>query len=160
MYITRTAVIKMLENYRNLARCKSQLTFEIQNYQSVVTDEDIIDSIMFGQSTDGIVAKGWTSDKTAKTALSYEDYREAITVKDKKDLESDLMATQLAMERIEHYVSLLDVRQAEAIRLTYIEGLTIVQAAEQMVVTVVTVSRNRNVGVTSLTEMLNRIIKK
>ena len=90
MSTTRADVLNMLTNYREPVRQAAQYEFEIQNYKPMATDEDIMDSMLFGQNAGGIAAKGHISNKTEAIALTYNDRVEALNIKELHDLQCDL----------------------------------------------------------------------
>jgi len=157
MSITRTDVLNMLANYRELARQAAQYEFEIQNYQPMATDEDVMDSMLFGQTSGGIVAKGHISNKTEVIALSYNDRVEALNIKELYDLQCDLRAATLQMSRIRHYISLLDKRQSEVLTLIYVNGMLLIEAAEKLGIASKTLRRSRDFAVDRLVEMFQRV---
>jgi len=156
MKINKVYVLHMLESYRDMARQAAQLAFEIQNYLPNATDTDIIDTMTFGQST-GIVSKGRVSNKTEVIALSYSERKEALNIKELRDLQNDLQTVSTQMSRLRYYISLLDKRQAEILTLVYVDGVLPVDAAGQLGFARSTLYRNRDTAIDILTEMLQRI---
>jgi len=145
MKITKTDVVTMLENYGELTRQAAQLEFEIQNYRPVVTSEDIIDTMIFGQNSDGVAVqtKTGSSDKTAGIALSYNERADSLNIKELDTLHDDLYAVTVQTARIRHYISLLDKRQSDILTKIYIEGMTLLDTAEMLGLSRATVQRNR-----------------
>ena len=119
-----------------------------------------MDSMLFGQSTGGIVAKGHISNKTEAIALFYDTRKDALNIKELHDLQCDLRVVTVQMIRIRHYISLLDKRQGEILTLIYIDGLMIIEVMERLSLSPRTVYRNRDNAISELMEMFQRVSVK
>ena len=160
MNITKADVIAMLENYKEWKRRAAQLEFEIQHYRPMATEADIIDMMMFGQTSDGIVSKGHISNKTVNIALSYDERKDELNIKELDALNCDLQTVMLQMARIRHYISLLETKQSDVLTQIYIHNTTLPETAERLNMSLSTVQRNRNNGVNKLCEMFGLVVSE
>jgi len=151
----------MLENYGELTRQAAQLEFEIQHYRPIVTSEDVIDTMTFGQNPNVMAnyTKNRTSDKTADIALSYNERVESLNIKELDTLRDDLHAVTVQMARIRRYISFLKKQQSDVLTKIYIEGIGVLNTAEALGLSRATVHRSRTLGIEKITEMLIRVIK-
>lgn len=97
--LSKNYVMTLLQNYRATKRKIEQLRYELEHPAKVSPDE-MIEAMNFQSAAD-----------EANAALTH-------------DLVSRLVPLEQEINRLEHYVALLEPRQAEVIRLAYFEGHT------------------------------------
>lgn len=144
--------IELLENYRSDTRKMAVLSYEIE-HSPYVSPEEIISSMNFVHG-DGLgVMTGYISDKTAQIALHYQDKANAINHEAVINLVAALEAMKDERERLHHYISLLDERQREVLRLQYMEGNHKEAIAKAIGVAVRTVDKIREKAEAELVRM-------
>ena len=121
-------VITLLQSYRTTKRKIEQLRYELEHPARVSPDE-MIEAMNFQSAAD-----------EANAALTH-------------DLVSRLVPLEQEINRLEHYVALLEPRQAEVIRLAYFEGHTWQQISAKTQITTRTLYKIRNQAVEELAEM-------
>ena len=121
-------VMTLLQNYRATKRKIEQLRYELEHPARVSPDE-MIEAMNFQSAAD-----------EANAALTH-------------DLVSRLVPLEQEINRLEHYVALLEPRQAEVIRLAYFEGHTWQQISAKTQITTRTLYKIRNQAVEELAEM-------
>ena len=121
-------VTSLLQNYRATKRKVEQLRYELE-HPARVTPDEIIEAMNFQSAAD-----------EANAALTH-------------DLVSRLVPLEQKINRLEHYVALLEPRQAEVIRLAYFEGHTWQQISTKTQITTRTLYKIRNQAVEELAEM-------
>ena len=121
-------VTSLLQNYRATKRKVEQLRYELE-HPARVTPDEMIEAMNFQSAAD-----------EANAALTH-------------DLVSRLVPLEQEINRLEHYVALLEPRQAEVIRLAYFEGHTWQQISAKTQITTRTLYKIRNQAVEELAEM-------
>ena len=123
------------------------------DHRAKVSPEDMINALTFGHG-DGIgVVNGHVSNKTLYIALNYQEKLEEANAETTNDLAGKLWLLEEERDRILHYISLLDTRQAEIIRLTFISRKTYGEAADAMGITIRTARRLKAAALEKLCEM-------
>jgi len=156
--LTYEKMIEILKCLKYLRKKILLLEFEINNYQPLVTGEDIIDHMNFNRNltdcerTDPVY-------NTAQIALLYGKETDAINIQHKEELEIELKQLQLEMARIEFYLSLLEEKYGKVLKMLYIEGCTIAKVAEYLDVSDTTVKNLRKSGVNMLIDMYDSVSK-
>ena len=121
-------VLTLLQSYRATKRRIEQLRYELE-HPTRVTPDKIIEAMNFQSAAD-----------EANASLTH-------------DLVSRLVPLEQEISRLEHYVALLEPRQAEVIRLAYFEGHTWQQISTKTQITTRTLYKIRNQAVEELAEM-------
>ena len=148
----RQQVMDLLTNYREDQRKIALLRYELE-HPAHITAEDMIESLAFKHGEGQGSAQGHISNKTMYIALNYRDKLESSNTETIDELALRLTDLERRRQRIEHYVSLLEPRDAAIIRLTYFEGLTNERIAEKLEITTRTVTQHRTKAVRELCEM-------
>lgn len=158
MEYTNKDIISKLESYKDLKRKALQLAFELENYQAEITDDDIIETMMFNNRVDEYVSSGQFFDKTANIAVSYSEKAVNMNIRRRQDLENEYSHISLELRRLEYYISIIEQKYSDILRLLYLEDMTYVSTAAELNISLATVPNNRNKAIEKLTEMYNRIV--
>lgn len=156
-HITKDDILEILKGYRDLKKHVLQLEFELSETTPLVNDEEIIVSMAFNASTNFNGAKKKTG--TDYIALSYAKTADGINIRHKQSLVEELSALMRKKERIEYYISLLDSKQANVLKLLYFDGLTFNETGEKLYISPSTLKSARTSGIRKLVEMYNNIIE-
>ena len=148
----RQQVMDLLTNYRENQRKIALLRYELE-HPAHITAEDMIESLAFRHGEGQGSAQGHISNKTMYIALNYRDKLESSNTETIDELALRLTDLERRQQRIEHYVSLLEPRDAAIIRLTYFEGLTNERIAEKLEITTRTVAMHKTTAIQTLFEM-------
>ena len=149
----KTYVISLLESYRTRERQISLLHYEMK-HSARVTPEEMIDGISLIHSTSiGNGGKGHISNKTMYIALNYQERVGHINAEAANEIAQRLLELEAEQNRIRHYVSLLEKREAEVIRLFYMEQMTMDTMEKEMHLSVKTLRKLKNQAVDALAAM-------
>ena len=116
-------VLSLLQNYRVTKRKIEQLRYELEHPARVSPDE-IIEAMNFAKGDGEGRPSGSVSNKTLYIAMNFQSAADEANAALTHDLVSRLVPLEQEINRLEHYVALLEPRQAEVIRLAYFEGHT------------------------------------
>ena len=153
-------VAEMLINYQDM-KCKaSQLEFELTAFKNLISDSEFIDAMSLASPQGNGVQGGFASDKTANIAISYSSKLNHISAKEEHDLQSELLALTLQMERISHYINLLPISSSAILHKLYIEGFTFNKIAESESLSVSAIKKYRKQGIKALVDMFNFVTKR
>ena len=125
-----------MESYQKREKQIELLHYELVHPIHISADEMIgALALAHGDGTTGR-SGGHASDKTLYIALNYQNRADHMNCDVSEEVVGKLMDLEKTQERLNYYVSLLDVRYQEVIRLSYMEGLTQDEVAERMAVSV------------------------
>lgn len=139
-------------------RRKLQLEFELEHYIDRVTSGDVIDTMTFKSNVGEPISVEHISDITSTLAVTYTDKAKCLNVHEKQELRDELRRTEVEVNRLVHYVSLLDGKQADVVRMRCFEGKTISQVVEILKISESSIKNIFKAAVSTLTEMYNLII--
>lgn len=146
-------VVQLLETYPDRERQISLLHYEMQ-HGACVLSEEMIEAMSFGHG-DGVGgSKGHISNKTMYIALNYQEQMDRMNAEPANEIAQRLLELEAEQDRIRYYVSLLDKREAEVIRLTYFDKISQERIAETLGVVPRTMRRIRKEAILKLAEML------
>lgn len=145
-------VIKLLETYHDRERKIAVLRYDLEHPSEVGVTEQI--EAMNHGSGEGVGhSKGHISNKTLYIALNYEEQAKQLNAESAKEIADELFILERRQKKLLYYISLLEKRQAEVVRMVYMEGVSTKKAAEQHGLTVRTIERIRKDAVDNLAEM-------
>lgn len=148
-------VLRQLEEYGANKRRIDALRYELEQY-SDVTPEEIIDSMNFSHSMDGVrLSMGHTSDKTPYIALNYLNQAAEENRRTKEEILAEYLPVVRKVDRLEHYISLLKSQEAAVIYLTYRDCLKNVDIAKRLKVSVKSVSNIKKRAVAHLCQLFD-----
>lgn len=146
-------VTKLLETYPDRERQIALLHYEMQ-HSTRISPEEVIDSMALGHG-DGVggSGKGRISNKTMYIALNYQDRMDRMNAEAANEIAQRLLELEEEQDRLRHYVSLLEKREADVIRSFYIEGISWEEIAQKIGVALRTVHKIKNRAIDHLAEM-------
>lgn len=146
-------VIKLLETYPNRERQIAILHYEMQ-HGAHVSPEEMIDTMALGHGDSlGGSGKGHVSNKTMYIALNYQEQMERMNAEAAGEIAQRLLELEGEQDRLRYYVSLLEKREAEVIRMAFFEGLDQDNIATSLGVVPRTMRRIKQTALEKLTEM-------
>ena len=142
-------VMSLLENYNDSRKKISILTYELE-HPVVISEDNLIQSLSIPSPSGGGVPSGTVSDKTSSTALNYRNVAEHLRQEVRREQEKQLNVLASEKERLDHFISLLDSRYANVIKLYYIDRLTWPEVENQLSIAHTTAIHYRNLGISEL----------
>lgn len=146
-------VIKLLKTYPDRERQIAALHYKMQ-HSAQVTPEEVITAMSLGHG-DGMggSGKGHISDKTMYIALNYQERVDRINTEAENDIAQRLLELEAVQDQLRYYVSLLEKREAEVLRLTYFEGISQDSISELLGVVPRTMRRIKKEAIMKMAEM-------
>lgn len=135
-------VISLLETYSKRERQIDLLHYEMQ-HSARVSPEEMINGMSLGHR-DSMGSSGHISNKTMYIALNYQEQMDRMNAESMNEIAERLLELEAEQDRIRHYVSLLEKREAEVIRLFYFEGHSWEETAKKIGVVLRTVYKIKN----------------
>lgn len=148
-------VLDQLKNYRDTARQIQMLRYEMEH--RTVSAEDVISEMAFAKGDDTRHSISQISNKTLFIALNYQEKVEKYQTETAEEIASRLWALEHEQNRLIHFVSLLDGKQAAVIRQCYFEGKSREDIAVSLSIGVRSVQRLRNMAIDELCQMYGYI---
>lgn len=145
-------VIKQLETYHDRERKIAVLRYDLEHPSEVGVTEQI-EAMNYGSGEGVGHSKGHISNKTLYIALNYEEQAKQLNAESAKEIADELFILERRQKKLLYYISLLEKRQAEVVRMVYMEGVSTKKAAEQHGLNVRTIERIRKEAVDNLAEM-------
>lgn len=145
-------VLKLLESYNERERKIAVLRYNLMHPVKVDRTEQI-EAMNFGHG-DGLGHNaGHISNKTLYIALNYEEQADRMNAEAAQEIANELFALECEQKRLNYFINLLDERQAEVIRLVFIEGIPTKEVAVRFSLTYRTIDRIKRAAIESLSEM-------
>lgn len=148
----KSYVSELLEGYRARERKIAVLRYDLEHPSEVGVTEQI-EAMNYGSGEGVGHSKGHISNKTLYIALNYEEQAKQLNAESAKEITDELFILERRQKKLLYYISLLEKRQAEVVRMVYMEGVSTKKAAEQHGLTVRTIERIRKDAVDNLAEM-------
>ena len=145
-------VIKQLETYHDRERKIAVLRYDLEHPSEIGVTEQI-EAMNYGSGEGVGHSKGHISNKTLYIALNYEEQAKQLNAESAKEIADELFILERRQKKLLYYISLLEKRQAEVVRMVYMEGVSTKKAAEQHGLNVRTIERIRKDAVDNLAEM-------
>lgn len=151
-------VIELLKSYPHRKRKIGQLKFELEHLTLIGGDE-LIGGLSLGSQAygSGNPKGGYISNKTMMIALQYQDMTQRLNTETVIQITQELQALEVEVERLERYLSLLEPRQANILRLYYIEGRTWPELVQELYLSRRSLQNLRDQGVDELASMYQLI---
>lgn len=150
----KTMVMSLLTQFRETQRYIEALRYELE-HPSTISEEDMIDVLTFGHGDHQGTPKGSISNKTLYIALNYRDKAQQENERAKNEIAVRLAMLEKQQERLLYYIGLMDERDSELIRMTYMDGLDNDQIAAKLSVSVRTVRTRRTKAIELLCELFS-----
>ncbi len=145
-------VLELLESYAERERKIAVLRYNLEHPTKVSRVEQI-EAMNYERRGETGGIKGHVSDKTLYIALNYEERAEHLDTVVTKEFADELFELERQQKRLVYYVGLLEKRQADIVRLIYMEGLSTKDVADRYALTYRTIDRIKSAAVRSLAEM-------
>ena len=150
---TKTYVIGLLESYQKRSKQIELLHYEL-SHPARVSENEIIGALALAHG-DGEKGHpgGHASDKTLYIALNYQARANHVNSDTAEGDGGQIVALAREQERLNYYVSLLNPRHAELLKLLYFEGYSQEECAKKLEIATRTVRRIKDDAIEELTEM-------
>ena len=133
---TKTYVVGLLESYQKRSKQIVLLHYEL-SHPVHVSENEMIEALALAHGNgEGGRPGGHASDKTLYIALNYQARMDRMNGDTAEEVVGQLVTLEREQERLNYYVSLLDEHQKKVIKLFYFEGMTQVEVADALEVTV------------------------
>lgn len=146
-------VCELLEEYRNDLRRIAQLRYELEHPVRVSSEELIAAMALGHKEGEAPSAAGHISDKTLYIALNYQEEVKRMNDEVTESIATKLFPLEQKVNRLRHYVGLLDERQGTIIRRHYFEGCTLEQLGAELQISPKTLRKLKNTAIDMLAEM-------
>ncbi len=149
----RLRVVALLDTYTERERQISLLHYEMQ-HTAHVSPEEVIDTMSLGHGASiGGSGKGHISNKTMYIALNYQERMDHMNAEAMNEIAQCLLELEAEQDRIRYYVSLLEKREADVIRMTYFDGVNQDVAAKSLGIVPRTMRRIKKEAIDKLAAM-------
>ena len=119
---TNARVIELLKGWPERERKIAVLRFELKHFANIRKDETL-EAMALGHGSGMGLPSGHISDKTLYIALNYQGRTDKLNADTKESIATELVEQEYEQERLEYYISLLEKRQAEVLRLGYAQKM-------------------------------------
>ena len=152
-------VIELLKSHSAKKRKIEQLKFELKN-PATVEEKELIETLSIGErALENGGKSNRISDKTMTIALQYQDAAQRINIETINAIMLELRTLETDVERLEHYISLLDKKLANVINLFYFENKTWPDLEKELHLSKRTLMHQRDEAVAALVSMYSYINK-
>ena len=134
-------VLKLLESYNERERKIAVLRYNLEHPAKVGHGDGLDHSA------------GHISNKTLYIALNYEEQAERMNAESAHEIAKELFALECEQRRLTYFIGLLDKRQAEVIRLVFVDGIPTKEVAASFGLTYRTIDRIKRTAIENLAEM-------
>ena len=135
-------VLKLLESYNERERKIAVLRYNLE-HPTTVSRAEQIEAMNFRH----------ISNKTLYIALNYEEQAERMNAESAHEIAKELFALECEQRRLTYFIGLLDKRQAEVIRLVFVDGIPTKEVAASFGLTYRTIDRIKRTAIENLAEM-------
>lgn len=146
-------ILGLLENYSKREQQIRLLHYEMK-HSAHISPEEAIDSMTFGHGDNtGGSSKGHVSDKTMYIALNYQERINRMNTEATNEIAQRLLELEGEQDRLRYYVSLLEKREADALRLFYFEGCSWEETAKEIGVVLRSVYKLKSKAINHLADL-------
>ena len=145
-------VLSLLRNYRATKRKIEQLRYELE-HPARVTPDEMIEAMNFAKGDGEGRPSGSVSNKTLYIAMNFQSAADEANAALTHDLVSRLVPLEQEINRLEHYVALLEPRQTEVIRRIFFDSQSLPEICKEMGYSTKTVRAIRNHAIEELAAM-------
>ena len=145
-------VLKLLESYNERERKIAVLRYNLE-HPTTVSRAEQIEAMNFRHDDSLGHSTGHISNKTLYIALNYEEQAERMNAESAHEIAKELFALECEQRRLTYFIGLLDKRQAEVIRLVFVDGTPTKEVAASFGLTYRTIDRIKRTAIENLTEM-------
>lgn len=148
----RAHILQLLEGYPERERKIALLRYELE-HAGQISKNEMIETMALGHSDGNGHSDGRISDKTLYIALNYQIKSDKLNGEVKETIVTQLVDLEQTQSRLKYYVSLLEKRQAEVLRLGYFDGLPWEDVAPKVGVALRTVRKIKDRAIDELAAM-------
>lgn len=148
----RAHILQLLEGYPERERKIALLRYELE-HAGQISKNEMIETMALGHSDGNGHSDGRISDKTLYIALNYQIKSDKLNGEVKETIVTQLVDLEQTQSRLRYYVSLLEKRQAEVLRLGYFDGLPWEDVAPKVGVALRTVRKIKDRAIDELAAM-------
>lgn len=148
----RAHILQLLEGYPERERKIALLRYELE-HAGQISKNEMIETMALGHSDGNGHSDGRISDKTLYIALNYQIKSDKLNGEVKETIVTQLVDLEQTQSRLKYYVSLLEKRQAEVLRLGYFDGLPWEDVAPKVSVALRTVRKIKDRAIDELAAM-------
>ncbi len=145
-------VENLLKGYPKRERKIAVLQYNLAHPARLSKTEQI-EAMTYGRGDSLGQSKGRVSNKTLYIALNYEEQAERMNAEAVSEISGELFELEQTQKRLTYFISLLETRQADIIRLVYFEELPTKEVARQYSLTDRTIDRIKRAAIETLAEM-------
>lgn len=145
-------VLKLLESYNERERKIAVLRYNLE-HPTTVSRAEQIEAMNFRHDDSLGHSAGHISNKTLYIALNYEEQAERMNAESAHEIAKELFALECEQRRLTYFIGLLDKRQAEVIRLVFVDGIPTKEVAASFGLTYRTIDRIKRTAIENLVEM-------
>lgn len=149
---SRDRIVQLLETYHVRERKIALLHYELE-HPAHISPNEMLNGMSFGHGEGSVQNPGYISDKTMYIALNYQEQAERLNASTKDEIAAQLIELEQEQNRLKYYVSLLDAREEEVIRLAYFSHYSWSEVSKKLGVTSRTARRTRDQAITKLARM-------
>ena len=145
-------VLNLLETYHERERKIALLRYELE-HPAHISPEEMLGAMSLRRG-DGISSSGGRiSDKTLYIALNYQEKVEQANLDVAHEIAGQLVELEQQQKRLNYYITLLDERQVDVIRLIFFERYAQNEVAKKLSIVSRTVRRTKEEAIDKLVEM-------
>jgi len=145
-------VLNLLESYQDRERKIAVLRYELDHPMQISQDE-MIRTMNFTRGDGTGRTDGHISNKTLYIALNYKEQADRINAETVDEVARRLVILEQEQNRLVYYVSLLDKRQADVLRLAFFERISCDEIAKMLGVALRTAHKIKTQALDKLVEM-------
>ena len=145
-------VLSLLQSYRATKRKIEQLRYELE-HPARVTPDEMIEAMNFAKGDGEGRPSGSVSNKTLYIAMNFQSAADEANAALTHDLVSRLVPLEQEINRLEHYVALLEPRQTKVIRRIFFDSQSLPEICKEMGYSTKTVRAIRNHAIEELAAM-------
>jgi len=145
-------VLNLLESYQDRERKIAVLRYELDHPMQISQDE-MIRTMNFTRGDGTGRTDGHISNKTLYIALNYKEQADRINAETVDEVARRLVILEQEQNRLVYYVSLLDKRQADVLRLAFFERSSWDEIAKMLGVALRTAHKIKTQALDKLVEM-------
>lgn len=149
---TKQYVTYMLKNYLKLKSEVDLIKTDMVKFKGISYDE-MIETLNYAKPEVEGSSSGGISDKTGKIALTYKETADKYNAEMLKEICTDVYDRQMALERLEYYISRLDDKRRSVLQGIYIENHSWEDISDTLFISRTMLNKYRNEAINDLTHM-------
>ncbi len=149
----KKCVLHLLEEYRTNIRKIAQLRYELE-HPTLVSPAEMMEAMTFAKGIgEGSRPTGYVSDKTLYIAMNYQDTAARLNDENREDIVSKLIPLEREVDRLEHYIQLLEEQKAILLHRHFFDGVGWNELCSEMRLSPKTLRKLREEAIDDLAEM-------